>query len=137
MSTTSRWVLFITEDNQQKLVLIHRIKNGKEYYVFPWGHIENWETPEQALIREIKEELSIDITVRKLLEEYKNTDLWRHEYFYLGEVSGWTLTSGNWPEWQENNPNNFYEIVKIPIHELTNYNLVPIEIKEVIIEQFL
>lgn len=128
MSTTSRWILFITEDKQQKLVLIHRIKNGREYYTFPWGHVEQGETPVQTLIREIKEELSIDVTIQKLFKEYENTDLWRHEYFYLCQQTWWTIQLGDWPEFKRDPAENFYEIVKIPVNELSDYPILPVEI---------
>lgn len=134
--STSRGILFITEDNQQKLVLLQRRKNGKEYYTFPWGHIEDGETPEQTLIREMKEELNINVTVQELLKEYDNIDLWRHEYFYLCEQIWGTLQQGNWPERTRNPDENFYEIVKIPINELASYNLLPVEIKEMVIYNF-
>lgn len=39
----------------------------KGYFEFPGGKIEKGETPEQALVREIQEELSSDITVLEKL----------------------------------------------------------------------
>jgi 8-oxo-dGTP pyrophosphatase MutT (NUDIX family) len=136
MPTTSRWILLITEDNQQKLVLLYRKKNGNEYYIFPWGHVEDGETPEQTLIREIKEELSIDITISKLLKEYENTDLEKYEYFYLCEHIWWKLAPGTWPEREKNSDENFYQIVTIPINELTDYNVLPAKMKELVIKEY-
>ena len=46
--------------NDSKILLIHRYKNGEEYWVFPGGHIEVGEAVDQALRREIQEELSME-----------------------------------------------------------------------------
>lgn len=48
---------------------------------FPGGMMKNWETPELALHREIKEELGIDITIKRLV--YARSALYDHHYLVL------------------------------------------------------
>ena len=43
----------------------------KGYWEFPGGKMETGETPQQALIREIKEELDIVIEVGQLIDRYR------------------------------------------------------------------
>lgn len=45
-----------------KVLLMHRRKFGKEYWVFPGGGVEEGETSGDAAIREVKEETDMDVT---------------------------------------------------------------------------
>lgn len=45
-----------------EILLIHRRKNGEEYFVLPGGGIEDTETPEEAMEREVYEETGLKVT---------------------------------------------------------------------------
>lgn len=62
---------------------------GRElhYYSIPGGGIEKNETPEEAVIRELKEEMSIDVRPLRLLAVQRGKQR-THHYFLCEIVSG-------------------------------------------------
>ncbi|MFC1710486.1 NUDIX domain-containing protein [Patescibacteria group bacterium] len=55
MRTPTRVAGIIIDKN--KILLIRRKKNGKEYYVFPGGGVENKEDNKKSLLRELSSQL--------------------------------------------------------------------------------
>ncbi len=55
------------------------------------GHIERGESPEEALRRELREELAIDVTLARILHIYEDIDPTSGETFrhHLFLVTGW------------------------------------------------
>ncbi len=55
------------------------------------GHIERGESPEEALRRELREELAIDVTLERFLHVYEDIDPTSGETFrhHLFLVTGW------------------------------------------------
>ena len=68
-----------------KLAVIYRRKKKEdkiiEYYTIPGGGVEGTETNEEALKRELKEELNIEVDIEKYLFNIENEK--NIEYFYL------------------------------------------------------
>jgi len=80
-------------DEQKRILLQDRYgiaKSGEEWSFFGGG-IENGETPEQALKREIKEELNYDIVNYKFFKKYQRAlppDYYVTSYFFLAPFPG-------------------------------------------------
>lgn len=129
----SRAVGIIIRDN--KILLLHRIKNNDEYYVLPGGGIEAGETPSQAVTREIEEECSIKKNkIVKLLFHIKNKG--NDEYYFLVDIENEVVKLGG-PEALRNNNKNFYEFHWLSINNFKNLkNFYPNEAKEKIIKYF-
>jgi len=86
-----RAAAIIIKDN--KLLVIKRHCENHDivdYYVLPGGGIEKHETPVQAIIREAKEEVSIDVKLDKLLFKFVNFGAMEHYYLvtsFTGNVA--------------------------------------------------
>jgi 8-oxo-dGTP diphosphatase len=131
--------------NDSKILLIKRVKPNIEYYTFPGGGIENNETFEQTLKREVKEELSLEISEWKPLFEI-NHDLEdltgklpkidQQEYFFLiNKYSGNPEIGG--PEKERMSENNQYHIVWLKMNELKQFdNIYPQEAVKKLLEWY-
>jgi len=65
-----------------KLAVHKRLANGFQYYSLPGGHIESEEAPEHAVVREVDEELSLTVTVERVLYCYISEE-WGNQLIYL------------------------------------------------------
>ena len=112
---------------------VKRNKDYEEYYTFPGGHLEDGETLEEGVIREIKEEFGIDVKVIRNVYELENNKLNMKEYFFLCEYINGEFGTGEGEEFS-NNPEYkdsgeyIPEIVKR--ENISNLVLLPLEIKE-------
>ncbi len=90
------------------------------YYAIPGGGLETLETPEDALIRELKEETSINVKPLKYLgmDTYEKGVTY---YFLTKYLDGKVQLGGE--EKENNNPDNYYEIALIDISELANLKI--------------
>ena len=73
-------------------------KDYQEYYTFPGGGLEENETPQDGVIREIEEEFGIKVKVIKKLYEIKSEKFNQLEIFYLCEYISGTFGTGTGPE---------------------------------------
>lgn len=120
--TGTRAVAIIVKDN--KVALIHRKKEGRDYWVFPGGGVEDGETSEDAVVREVQEELSLDCKVIRLLfsvESYPNGN--KDPYFLCSVDSGKIELGG--PEKERHSKENWYDPQWVEFRKIRNLNLLP------------
>lgn len=112
-------------------------KDYQEYYTFPGGGLEKGETPEEGVIREIKEEFGITIKPIKKLYEMKSEKFNQKEIFFLCEYVDGEFGTGDGPEFN-NDPKYIDSGEYLPEiireSEIKNLLLVPTEIKEKFVE---
>lgn len=137
---TARAIIF---DENNNLITIRRkkYKDGnliKEYYVIPGGHLDENETFEDAVIREIKEELGIEVSIKKEIIHLYNNDLKQDEIFFECEYIDGEIGTGTGEEWTNPDIEKYgsYEIIRCSIKELENINLLPKDIKKLLLNEY-
>lgn len=121
-------VVLVKEDG---ILLINRTKGDFNYYIIPGGGVESEETPEQAAVREIKEELGLDIIIKEELVRFAKPEF--TEYYFLADgFAGNLILVGDTNK--ENKIVDKEEWVKFS--ELNTKNLLPEKIKEILIARF-
>lgn len=121
------------------ITLLKRVKKGDIYYVFPGGSVEDGEGIKQALTRELKEELGIEVSIKKLLtkKRFDREEIGQIEYFYICEILGRKLGSGTGPEYQHGNAyDGTHEVVQFPMNKIKDLNLLPEEVKGLVLREF-
>lgn len=131
--TDVRTSAIIVRDN--KILLIHRRKNSEEYWVFPGGGVENTETPEEGIKREVKEETNLDVKKCELAFMAYNEASETDQPFYNCEVSeGEPEIVGE--EKDKHSPENWYHLEWIDFKKVKDIWLVPVKAKEKVIELY-
>ncbi len=108
----------IIDNNKVYLMFRRRIQEDgsvKEYYVIPGGGINENETLEEDLIREMKEELSIDVIINGYLGKDESDISIAH--FYSCSIKNGVPELGG-EELEKCSDSNYYEIRKISIEDL-------------------
>ncbi len=108
-----RATLYFIRDGE--LLLIHRYRDGREYFTTIGGGVEAGETAVSAAIREGKEETGLDFELGELLWERPFLDQYEHA-FLVTTFSG-TPTLGG-PEMLEQSENNRYILEWHPLDDL-------------------
>ncbi|HLC74640.1 MAG TPA: NUDIX hydrolase [Candidatus Nanoarchaeia archaeon] len=102
----------IIENNA--ILLLHRM--SKDWYELPGGKVNPNESAENAAVRELKEELNIDVKLLKKLGEKEFADNMRYTWFLA------SITSGNLKIGETKTHDHFKFI---PLSDLNRYNLSP------------
>ena len=140
---TSRAIIEVNYNGKKCIVTIKRTKYKNEnvineYYTLPGGHVEGHETNEETVVREVFEELNININVKEKICSIYNKDLDRYEEFFICDIMSGKISAGSGPEWINQNIEKYgtYDIVYIDVNNIDKYNILPLEIKELLIKKY-
>lgn len=129
---SSRAIVF----HEGNLILIRRKWRGKEYWVTPGGGVEGDETLEEAVIRETREEIGIEISVGPFVLELirESEDRISDQKFFLCEYVSGVIGSGQDPKMLASDEKDFYEVVTVPKADVANINVVPEQLKTYLLD---
>lgn len=123
----------IIENDYVYLMFRRRIKeNGeiKEYYVIPGGGINENETLEENVRREVKEEFSVDVKINGYIGKDESEETIAN-FFSCSIISGTPKLGGE--ELDRCTESNFYEVRKVKIEDLDKIDVMG---KDMIIKAF-
>ncbi len=113
MRTNLRVKAIVIKDG--KLLLIHRFRDGNEYYAFPGGGVEEGEDLDTALKREILEETGRNLlSFEQIFEQPEDGKVF---YFYRCELEEGEMILGG-PEREKQSATNRYLFEWIDLTEL-------------------
>lgn len=120
-----------------KILMIHRLCDGYEYYVFPGGTVEEGEVPEVGVLRELKEETNADGKLIEKIFQFIDTDETDHQLFLCDYISGDIgLTKGS-VEDLKTTENNTYEPMWVDVNKIPTLDIWPKKVKEFLVQYFI
>jgi 8-oxo-dGTP diphosphatase len=112
-----------------QVLVIHRRKNGREYSVFPGGHMRKGEKPIETAERELGEETTIK--VKNLQSAFDFADHYNNNfdnYFIAEWKSGEPTLAGE--EMVRSSVDNWFEPGWVDKKEISSLDILPIFAKE-------
>lgn len=116
------------------LALIERHRAGLHYFTFPGGGVDEGETPEQAVVREVSEELGMEVRVVRLVAK-----VWfrgNPQFFFLVEQVGGEFGTGTGEEYaSDHDPaSGSYEPVWMSLAEISTQRVLPLEVATLVVK---
>ncbi len=92
----SRAIILREGPGGAEVALVERRRDGRLYYVFPGGGVEPGESPAEAVVREVAEELGLRVAPGRLVAEVAAGDA--VQYFFVVSITGGRFGTGHGPE---------------------------------------
>lgn len=108
--------------DSEEVLLIHRRKEGREYGALPGGGVEQGETLEEACLRELREETSLEGVITRLLPV--PIDLETPAFYLAVTVSSRGLRLGD-PGKSRSSLRNVYTPAWVALSDLDERSLSP------------
>jgi len=127
-----------------KLLAIKRVRDGHQFYGIPGGHVDEGETARETIVREVKEETNIDVTVTRELYRLKSPFNGENKSkmlgMYLCQYRSGTVSKTNADEYtagienklsrHDGKPKGTYDPCLLPLADLKTVELRPVEVQK-------
>ncbi len=110
---------------EREVLLVHRVKNGYEYYVFPGGHRRVDEKGENTVIREVLEETGIEVRESKIAFEFKDYFNNKIDYYYLCKYKAGHQPYLNGEEKDADPKEDFFDPMWVDSANIKDLNILP------------
>lgn len=127
---SGRAIVFI----EDKIVSMYREKGDRVYYTFPGGGMDEGETEQQCVTREVIEEFGMTVEPIKKVYVYESAK--SIEHFYLCKWISGEFGSGEGEEYQGDVSRGVYKPTLIDVKEIPNLPLMPPEVAKAFVEDF-
>ena len=117
-----------------KILLIHRWKNGQEYLVILGGTIELGEGPLEAALREMKEEVNLSFSADQLHTAFSFNNQGKEEYYFYTELCTVETPLIQGEEAQRSSPKNIYQPKWVSLQDIHSHNMRPESLKSLLLE---
>lgn len=118
----------------KQILLIHRWKNGEEYFVIPGGGAESGETAVQAAQREIQEELGWNLSEKQLQPAFTFRNGQRLEIYFHATISHTSAPMIQGEEALRSYAQNIYQPEWLDIEAIRNLSLRPAGLKNLLLD---
>lgn len=107
------------------ILLIHRIKNGRDYWVIPGGGSEKQETPVETAVREINEELALELKPEELKYLFTFEEQNEEQFVFLTKIQRISEPEISGEEKDRASEYNVYQPKWVSISEIEQIDLMP------------
>ena len=125
-------ILFNPQTKQ--ILLIHRWKNGEEYFVIPGGGAESGETAVQATQREIRVELGWSLSEKQLQPAFTFKNGQRLEIYFHATTGHTSAPMIQGEEALRSHAQNIYQPEWLDIEAIRNLNIQPAGLKNLLLD---
>jgi len=120
--------------HNDSIALIERHRSGMHYFTFPGGGVHDRETPEEAVLREVQEELGLEVRIIRLAAK-----VWfrgNPQFFYLVEQVSGEFGTGTGEEYSPSRDpaRGSYKPIWMPLTEIPSKNVLPHAIAGLVIQ---